>query len=1323
MKQDRQFKKVKTYRTLKVVFYCLGLPLFLFAVFLSAFKFIGNDPFTGTSEFTTKLGFFQDMQILFSSPALYGIWIAFAIWLVIAIVHIILSKTVKSRRTRMFSMMAVTLVVMLGSMFVLDAVLGAKIDKIAAEAPAGVTVDDYKTQLSYYRTISSYRHSKNMTENLIAQVALLENVYNVEKEGVDKNGNAGSIGNKPITYKNIIDDEGNEGVDISFKINSKGLPELDYDPTKGNLFYGDGAITDAVEGKQEIRLAPSADGSLVINGITYSHYYYFERKSTKGDSLYTWYTKDLLPVGSTYDGGATEHFIMDGIYGRGIYNPNGMLADGWVYSLENALYILRDYYKAKEAIDNGSAEYYNFAEIYAAAVQKRDNYYNRLIPDDNGEYVDPWLSALYNQEIQMNERFSLTRGELDQLIAKVGALLGNNALFDYLFINGDTLIDGLGEIGGLLESFIGGALGDLFKQLNTGMSFSSFGLDAATLKTVIDILKPLTDNGNMIIDDLYLTVAYKANDSFGRPQDHLFIGLVRGEGKWYLTGTDTLNAVLARDENGAWVYQGIDGTEFVPNVKYFDSREVVEEDGVWIYADGTGEVTDADFEPVVKYFVDQEVEVKQDENGNWIYANDANTLVGSNAAPVAKYYIVREVKHELGNWIYADDNSHVVGTNFVPSIRYYDANWNELILNADGDAFLYADGTKFSAVKTSETVGEGDDATTVEKWIYEGVDGTEFVKVQVNEDGSTTIVPFMNGDKLVDMFGNEIEYVVSIGTNPDTDTVLDIDFSDALIDAAANMYAFDLDTLSAFLNKGLNNLLEKYNISLSEGAISTILGLVKTLGLLKDIDVNGQSYTGLEISGIKIPLINALGKIDIDIYGILEGLLSNLYSYQSSVIKPVWEFYVDHIYVGGELLMDEDYYAQLNYATFERAQYMAVIQGGIMGSTLIGDSLGSGAYPSALGLTDLASVEQLITDLSYQPIFFPLYALRDMLAFFTGLVILFYFASFLMAQKEEDCAAGKIAALNKKSSDATVIAEFDAAELENADDVRVIKEDVLSDKAEEDGDTVEAEEAVTETEEAVEQLNEAVEAPAPEEVEESIAETEAEQSDEATEEPSVEEAVEEKESVPEVVEEATAEQSDEIAEETVAEQDNEVAPEVVEDTAEEQIDEVVEEKPAKKKKGLFGKWKKNKHAKEPVEELTEEPIEDLDSIGEPVTEAVEETTAEQSDGVTEVAEDTEYATVDTDNIDEAFTFDQETEEKPVKEKKGLFGRKKKDKRAKRAAQELTEESMEDLDSFDEPVTEAVEETATEQSNEVAEVAEGAEDTALPVWENSDEEVL
>lgn len=57
MSQNQQFKKVKLFRVLKVVFYSLGLPLFLVTVFLSAIKFLGHDPFMGETATTTALGF------------------------------------------------------------------------------------------------------------------------------------------------------------------------------------------------------------------------------------------------------------------------------------------------------------------------------------------------------------------------------------------------------------------------------------------------------------------------------------------------------------------------------------------------------------------------------------------------------------------------------------------------------------------------------------------------------------------------------------------------------------------------------------------------------------------------------------------------------------------------------------------------------------------------------------------------------------------------------------------------------------------------------------------------------------------------------------------------------------------------------------------------------------------------------------------------------------------------------------------------------------------------------------------------------------------
>lgn len=93
--------------------------------------------------------------------------------------------------------------------------------RASKNAPEGVVVEDYKTQLSYYRTFTSNAVKKNDTLNLIAQVDLLQHVYNVEMEGVDKGGTAGNIANKPVSYYNVIDADGNQGVDISFKIDEK----------------------------------------------------------------------------------------------------------------------------------------------------------------------------------------------------------------------------------------------------------------------------------------------------------------------------------------------------------------------------------------------------------------------------------------------------------------------------------------------------------------------------------------------------------------------------------------------------------------------------------------------------------------------------------------------------------------------------------------------------------------------------------------------------------------------------------------------------------------------------------------------------------------------------------------------------------------------------------------------------------------------------------------------------------------------------------------------------------------------------------------------
>ncbi len=806
MSQSKQYQKVKLYRTLKVVFYFLGLPLFIFAVFCTAIKFMGEDPFVGTAGGTLQLGFFIGYERFITSPALFGIWCAVGVWALISICHIILSKTVKSRRARMFALLAIILVIMLGGTLVMDAVFDAKIDKMIADAPAGVTIQDYKSQLSYYTHVSYARKVKDLTNSLKTQVQLLEKVYNVEWQGVDKVGVSGNIANKPVDYYHIISDPDEngvctQGVDIKFVPKEEGGGyEIALDENGDPI--PDNDISLEVEGNQLVRIKPNSKGELEIKGKIYSHYFYVTRTAMNGETIYVWYLKDLLPTSCEWDAakGVVKHKYVDGDYGEGLYNQNGLMSDGWIFSFDNVLNILEDYYEAQEELAKLEAEFGNAAAYQGAlqavkesALDIMESYYDGAIPlpstvteTGEGEYVDPWVAEHYKQDAYYTERFSLTRGELENLLAQVGALLGDNHLFDWIFGSG-KLENLLGGIGGLIGGSLGDTLGPLLANLAKGISLKSFFVDAETgevpeaslktLNTVFDWVKKLTGKSDdYVLNDIYIVLAYKNMDQADAivQKDHLYLA---------------------------------------------------------VYAD----------------------------NGEG----------GINATP-------------------------------------------------------------------------------------EGL-------------------------------------------------LLDIDFDDGLLDGGEeDEYNFDLDRLSAFLNRALNTVLtELLKIDLSDegNIVNTILGLV-----LKDIDVNGLTYKGLVISGIEIPLINPEGQIDIDINDILANVVRTLYAYQSPLIKPVWEFYEEAFPDAESELGRAAHYLK----QYEKAMFEATVCGNIMGSTLIGDSLGGGTYASSFGLGDLASVRQLKTDLSYQRVYFPLYGFRDMLLAFSGIVLLFYFLSFVAAQKEELYAQGKL---------------------------------------------------------------------------------------------------------------------------------------------------------------------------------------------------------------------------------------------------------------------------------------------------------------------------
>lgn len=800
MDQTRQFKKVKLFRTLKVAFYMLGFPLFIGVVFLSIIRYIGHDPFVGEANLTQSTSIFKGAEMMLTSSAFYGLWIALGIWLVISIAHIILSKTVKSPRARMISVIALSMVVMMGCAFGMDAVFESRITEMRNNAPAGVVVNDYKTQLSYYRHLSSNGDGKNDTFALIEKVRALKDVYHVKLAGEDWSGTAGNISNKPVTYYNIISDDGEVGVDISFEEDKNGSWKLAEDGSSDHNIIGDGEVTKEVEGNQLVRLAPNSNGQLVINGKVYSHYNYAEKWPKDGEIIYVWYTMDMYPVSNTFEKGVSKGAKpTDGVYGKAIYNQTGLLSDGWVFSLDNALAILEDYYEAQATIAKLQAQCdsdgYFIDQIKEDAISLRDDYYNGLaLPngDQLPEETQAFITALYNQEVDMTERFSLTKGDLDLLVSKLGGLLGKNSLFDLLLSSKGEGQAGLGAIGDVLEPI----LNDLAK----GMSLAGLINDADTMNTVIDIVKSILPKNSQDIElhDLYIMLAYAGKtDALGVEREGLYLAIVKDSG------------------------------------------------------------------------------------------------------------------------VQQEDGSYVMGTN--PK------------------------------------------------------------KV---EDGG--------------------------------DVLIDIDFRDALIsdgDPENPDYTFDLDHLSAFLNNAINGLLKHFNIDLKGILVENTIGSLLGGLLIKDIVVDGVTYKGLIISGISIPLFDKDYNAQINVSSILENLLAGLYSYQSSVFKPVWEFYECQV----EDYNDENLKDLVKaYAQFERAEYEAIVHGKMIGSVLIGDTLGTGSYPSSFGLNDLASVRQVQSDLSYKPEYYPLYSLRDMLMLFTGFVLLFYFLSFVAHQKEIEYATGKLVADKKQ---------------------------------------------------------------------------------------------------------------------------------------------------------------------------------------------------------------------------------------------------------------------------------------------------------------------
>ncbi len=447
--------KVKLFRTLKVVFYCLGLPLFALAVVLTAAtEYVGEFAYVGMAE--TEL--FASMKVLFNGTALYGVWVAAGVWLIIAISHIIIAKTVKNRRARTFIVAAVTLVVMLVPVVVMDIAIPIRLDRIQADAPEGVTIASYEDEKGHFytRTSASWTADGKYESNNYYFITAVEDflkTYNIGMYGGTKSGTANNTSNTPVTYGRLY-------------LDSEGIAPFESETAIADKLVKIG--TTITVGGQELAVTQNGDGLLQIGDMVFTEYYY-------GASNGLWYrTSATAQMG-------------DGKYGYASYNSNGMLSDGYVYGLDSALEILEDYYysqmmitELENAATMAGTTLPTYDEIISGASAARDAYYTD--PSSEATDYERWL---WGQQAAISEDFSLTQGELATVLNALGGAIG-------------------GALGETVETVLGilpDLLGDMIVANEDG-SYTINITDTATGAVTVSItiaVEDAFDNGTQVL--------------------------------------------------------------------------------------------------------------------------------------------------------------------------------------------------------------------------------------------------------------------------------------------------------------------------------------------------------------------------------------------------------------------------------------------------------------------------------------------------------------------------------------------------------------------------------------------------------------------------------------------------------------------------------------------------------------------------------------------------------------------------------------------------------------------------------------------------------
>ena len=458
-------KKAKLFHVLKIAYYCLGFPVFFLAVLSLVMQNYGHVPFMGPAS-----GQFIALKSLFSSPAMYAIWIALGLWVATVIVQVICNYFVKNRNSRVIIVMAAMLVILLLPIFIIDGVYTAKLENIAETAPEGVVVKDYKTHLSYYRTQTSGTNPNgstmkvSYTDDIKKQMLQFCTAYNVPYHGVMFQSSAGSFENEGLCYDDFGYDYNADGV----------IDRLDHILIKnpiGNKSYG------RFEADSLTLTNYKGENPVEVKGDFYCMKYVQQVSPDSKENVecYVWYLTDKATLEES-----------DGYYGRAYYNKNGMLADGYIFSVEVALNILEEYYQAQEDMKAlfKATGYDNETEL-RVAIEKAAM--ERLEERYTGANATDAEKILWEREKSYAATHSLTIAELNNVLAELGGVVGEAKLITGLLPTVELLLGGnlSMPLGSLLDLVLGSTLPETLKFFK------------ANLSDVADIVVTIKAEGNL----------------------------------------------------------------------------------------------------------------------------------------------------------------------------------------------------------------------------------------------------------------------------------------------------------------------------------------------------------------------------------------------------------------------------------------------------------------------------------------------------------------------------------------------------------------------------------------------------------------------------------------------------------------------------------------------------------------------------------------------------------------------------------------------------------------------------------------------------------